>query len=123
MSNTGTITHVLGAVVDAKFDAANVPGIYNALEVTFPVSGKTVSLTLEVQQHLGDGLVRAVAMSATEGLDLAAPPSPIRARRFPCPSATASSAASSTSPASRLTKRARSPSKRSTRFIVRRPCS
>jgi F-type H+/Na+-transporting ATPase subunit beta len=68
MSNTGTITQVLGAVVDAKFDAANVPGIYNALEVTFPVAGKSVHLVLEVQQHLGDGLVRAVAMSASEGL-------------------------------------------------------
>lgn len=68
MSNTGTITQVLGAVVDAKFDAAKVPGIYNALEITYPVAGKSVHLVLEVQQHLGDGLVRAVAMSATEGL-------------------------------------------------------
>jgi len=68
MSNTGTITQVLGAVVDAKFDAAKVPGIYNALEITFTVTGKTQTLTLEVQQHLGDGLVRAVAMSTTEGL-------------------------------------------------------
>ena len=68
MSNTGTITQVLGAVVDAKFDAASVPGIYNALEITYPVGGKSVHLVLEVQQHLGDGLVRAVAMSASEGL-------------------------------------------------------
>lgn len=73
MSNTGTITQVLGAVVDVKFDPANIPGIYNALEVSYVVEGVSKSVVLEVQQHLGDGLVRAVAMSATEGLVRGAP--------------------------------------------------
>ncbi|MDR2982551.1 MAG: F0F1 ATP synthase subunit beta [Puniceicoccales bacterium] len=67
-TNTGTITQVLGAVVDVKFDEAKIPGIYNALVVDFEAGGKPQHLTLEVQQHLGDGLVRTIAMSATEGL-------------------------------------------------------
>ncbi len=67
-SNIGTITQVLGAVVDVQFNEASVPGIYNALTVEFEANGQPQKLTLEVQQHLGDGLVRAIAMSATEGL-------------------------------------------------------
>src|SRR5882672_5111666 len=66
--NKGKIVQIIGPVVDAEFTAA-LPAIYNALTVEYdmPGSGKT-KLTLEVQQHLGDGWVRAVAMSATEGL-------------------------------------------------------
>jgi F-type H+-transporting ATPase subunit beta len=64
-SNTGIITQILGAVVDVKFDEGGVPGIYNALVIDL---GGGRRLTLEVQQHLGGGLVRAIAMSATEGL-------------------------------------------------------
>ena len=69
MSNQGTIVQVIGAVVDADFSQASVlPEINNALEVQFQPSGVDTTLTLEVQQHLGDGWVRAVAMSATDGL-------------------------------------------------------
>lgn len=60
----GTIIQIIGAVVDAHFDEKDLPAIYNALETSV---GKT-RLTLEVQQHLGEGLVRAVAMSSTDGL-------------------------------------------------------
>ncbi len=69
MSNQGTIVQVIGAVVDADFSkATKLPDIYNALEVSYnPGTGDT-TLTLEVQQHLGDGWVRAVAMSASDGL-------------------------------------------------------
>ena len=69
MSNQGTIVQVIGAVVDADFSkASKLPDIYNALEVSYnPGTGDT-TLTLEVQQHLGDGWVRAVAMSASDGL-------------------------------------------------------
>ncbi len=69
MSNQGTIVQVIGAVVDADFSkASELPDIYNALEVSYnPGTGDT-TLTLEVQQHLGDGWVRAVAMSASDGL-------------------------------------------------------
>jgi F-type H+-transporting ATPase subunit beta len=66
--NSGIITQVLGAVVDVKFDEASVPGMYNALVVDFVSDGSPQHLTLEVQQHLGGGLVRAIAMSSSEGL-------------------------------------------------------
>ncbi|GHC54822.1 F0F1 ATP synthase subunit beta [Roseibacillus persicicus] len=69
MSNQGTIVQVIGAVVDADFSkASKLPEINNALEVQFQPAGVDTTLTLEVQQHLGDGWVRAVAMSATDGL-------------------------------------------------------
>lgn len=69
MSNAGTIVQIIGPVVDADFSgAAKLPEIYNALEVTYDVNGESTKLVLEVQQHLGDGWVRAVAMSTTEGL-------------------------------------------------------
>ena len=45
-----------------------LPAIYNALTVEYPAEGQPAKLTLEVQQHLGDNWVRAVAMSSTEGL-------------------------------------------------------
>ena len=67
--NTGTIVQVIGPVVDADFSKAeSLPKIYNALEINYEVYGKPNRLTLEVQQHLGDGWVRAVAMSSSEGL-------------------------------------------------------
>ena len=66
--NTGKIVQVLGAVVDVKFDSANVPAIYQALHIHYEYQGKPTTLTLEVQQHLGEGTVRGVAMSSTEGL-------------------------------------------------------
>jgi len=67
--NKGKIVQIIGPVVDIEF-TEKLPAIYNALTVEFTspgAAGKT-KLTLEVQQHLGDGWVRAVAMSATEGL-------------------------------------------------------
>lgn len=68
MKNSGKIIQVIGAVVDVEFPVGNTPAIYNAL-VTYPdVLGHKTKLVLEVQQHLGDGRVRAVAMSATDGL-------------------------------------------------------
>ena len=69
MSNKGTIVQVIGAVIDADFSKADkLPAIYNALEVTYELYGKESTLVLEVQQHLGDGWVRAVAMSTSDGL-------------------------------------------------------
>ncbi len=67
--NTGTIVQVIGPVIDADFSKAEgLPKIYNALEINYEVYGKPNRLILEVQQHLGDGWVRAVAMSSSEGL-------------------------------------------------------
>ena len=68
MSTKGTITQVLGAVVDVQFPVDKVPEIYNAIQIDYKVEGKDTRLILEVQQHLGNGLVRAVAMTSTEGL-------------------------------------------------------
>jgi F-type H+-transporting ATPase subunit beta len=67
--NKGKIVQVIGPVVDAEFPD-ELPAIYNALTVDFQIPGQeeTTTLILEVQQHLGDNWVRAVAMSTTEGL-------------------------------------------------------
>ena len=64
----GKIVQIIGPVVDVEF-TDNLPAIYNALTINFtPPGGEETKLTLEVQQHLGDNWVRAVAMSSTEGL-------------------------------------------------------
>ncbi len=68
MENIGIIVQVIGAVVDVQFKEDSVPEIYQALEVKYQLEGKDTRLILEVQQHLGEGLVRGVAMSSTEGL-------------------------------------------------------
>jgi len=66
--NTGKILQVLGAVVDVQFEPKQVPSIHQALHIHYEYQEKPVRLTLEVQQHLGEGIVRSVAMSTTEGL-------------------------------------------------------
>jgi F-type H+/Na+-transporting ATPase subunit beta len=68
MSNTGKIVQVIGPVVDVKFTDATIPPIFQALTVDFTVAGKQEKLTLEIQQHLGDGVARTIAMSSSEGL-------------------------------------------------------
>ena len=61
MSN-GVVTQIIGAVIDVEFDRENIPNVYEALNI---VGLETV---LEVQQQLGDGIVRTIAMGSTEGL-------------------------------------------------------
>lgn len=68
MSIQGRIVQVIGAVIDVEFQDAKIPPIYNALEVTYQVKGKTIKLILEVQQHLGESWVRTIAMGSSEGL-------------------------------------------------------
>lgn len=69
MSNIGKLVQIIGPVVDVDFSATGkLPAIYNAVEINYEVNGKATRLVCEVQQHLGDGWVRAVAMSGTEGL-------------------------------------------------------
>ncbi len=65
--NTGTVVQVIGAVIDAHFPE-ELPAIYNALTVPLERDGEVTELVCEVQQHLGDDKVRAVAMDATDGL-------------------------------------------------------
>ena len=60
--NTGTVIQIIGAVIDVEFPKDNLPKIYDALEV------EDNGLVLEVQQQLGDGIVRTIAMGASEGL-------------------------------------------------------
>jgi len=60
--STGKVVQVIGAVVDVEFPRADVPKVYNALNV------EKLGLTMEVQQQLGDGIVRCVAMGSSEGL-------------------------------------------------------
>jgi len=62
--STGTIVQVIGAVVDVEFPRDAIPKVYDALKL----KDKDRSLTLEVQQQLGDGVVRTIAMGTSEGL-------------------------------------------------------
>jgi F-type H+-transporting ATPase subunit beta len=64
--NTGTVVQVIGAVIDVRF-RDEIPAIYNALKVRIG-EGDGNEVICEVQQHLGDDKVRAVAMDATDGL-------------------------------------------------------
>ncbi|MEP6699375.1 MAG: F0F1 ATP synthase subunit beta [Verrucomicrobiota bacterium] len=67
--NKGKIVQVIGPVVDVAFaNTGELPRIYNALEIEYKVNDNPTKLTLEVQQHLGESWVRAIAMSSTEGL-------------------------------------------------------
>ena len=66
--NTGQIVQVIGPVVDVQFAKDQIPSLYQALIVEFTAAGKPERLTLEVQQHLGEGIVRSIAMSSSEGL-------------------------------------------------------
>ncbi|MEU5316921.1 F0F1 ATP synthase subunit beta [Streptomyces sp. NPDC021056] len=68
---TGRVARVIGPVVDVEFPVDAMPEIYNALhvEVADPaLDGAKKTLTLEVAQHLGDGLVRTISMQPTDGL-------------------------------------------------------
>ncbi|MET8953862.1 F0F1 ATP synthase subunit beta [Streptomyces sp. NPDC004393] len=68
---TGRVARVIGPVVDVEFPVDAMPDMYNALhvEVADPANaGQKKTLTLEVAQHLGDGLVRAISMQPTDGL-------------------------------------------------------
>jgi len=60
--STGKVVEIIGAVVDVQFERGDMPKVYDALKI------ESVGLTLEVQQQLGDGVVRAIAMGSTDGL-------------------------------------------------------
>ncbi|MBF0489051.1 MAG: F0F1 ATP synthase subunit beta [Candidatus Omnitrophica bacterium] len=69
MKSTGKITQVLGAVIDVIFPSGGLPAIGNALKTTNKVlSDAQDNLTLEVAQHLGENIVRTIALDGTEGL-------------------------------------------------------
>ena len=60
--STGKTVQIIGAVVDVEFPRESIPQIYDALKID------DAGLTLEVQQQLGDGIVRTIAMGSSEGL-------------------------------------------------------
>ncbi len=64
----GKIVQVIGAVVDVEFPPGKLPYIFNALEINNPNNTDAPDLICEVAQHLGDNVVRTIAMDATEGL-------------------------------------------------------
>ena len=69
MSTTGKIVQVVGPVVDIKFPPESLPAIYNAIHIDGIVGeNQKIHLTTEVMQHIGNDVVRTVAMSSTDGL-------------------------------------------------------
>jgi F-type H+-transporting ATPase subunit beta len=67
--STGRVARVIGPVIDVEFPVDDMPEIYNALTVDVKIGDEdTLTLTLEVEQHIGDGLVRTISMQPTDGL-------------------------------------------------------
>jgi F-type H+/Na+-transporting ATPase subunit beta len=64
----GRVARVIGPTVDVEFPAGELPDIYNALQVEVTFEGETKTLTLEVEQHLGDNMLKAIALQPTDGL-------------------------------------------------------
>src|SRR5260370_950728 len=67
-ASTGRVARVIGPVVDVEFPADQMPEIYYALHVDITIGDTTRMLTLEVEQHIGDNVVRAISMQPTDGL-------------------------------------------------------
>ena len=67
-TGTGRVARVIGPVVDVEFPAEAMPEIYYALHVDITYGGETRTLTLEVEQHIGDNMVRAISLEPTDGL-------------------------------------------------------
>jgi len=68
VASTGRVARVIGPVVDVEFPADQMPEIYYALHVDITLGEETHTLTLEVEQHIGDNVVRAISMEPTDGL-------------------------------------------------------
>ena len=64
----GRVSRVIGPVVDVEFPVDQMPDIYNALLVDTTVGGETRTMTMEVALHIGDNLVRAIALKPTDGM-------------------------------------------------------
>ena len=68
-TNIGKVVQVIGPVLDVEFDSEHLPDIYNALSLkSSGDGGNDVDLVVEVQQHIGRGMVRAVSMTSTDGV-------------------------------------------------------
>src|SRR5262245_11127704 len=69
-THVGRIAQVIGPVVDVEFDAGHLPEIYHALQITSDAAAgdQKIDVIAEVEQHLGENRVRAVAMKPTDGM-------------------------------------------------------
>jgi len=67
-NNIGRVTQIIGSTFDAEFQEEGLPPIYNAVKITSEYKGVKLNLTGEVQQHLGGGRVRCVALGSTDGM-------------------------------------------------------
>jgi F-type H+/Na+-transporting ATPase subunit beta len=70
---TGRVARVTGAVVDVEFSVEEMPDIYNALRIEVTLGDQERTLTLEVAQHIGDNMVRAISLQPTDGVVRGAP--------------------------------------------------
>ncbi len=67
-ASTGRVVTVIGPVVDVEFESGHLPAIYSALRIQGEVEGQEIDVVAEVEQHLGENRVRAVAMKPTDGM-------------------------------------------------------
>ena len=67
-TGVGRVSRVTGPVVDVEFPVESMPALYNALKVDINIGAEHRVLTLEVAQHIGDNMVRAISMQPTDGL-------------------------------------------------------
>lgn len=67
-ANIGRVVQVIGPVVDVEFEPGKLPDLLNAIKIEAEVHGRKINLTLEAAQHLGNNVVRCVAMASTDGL-------------------------------------------------------
>ena len=79
----GKVVQCIGAVVDVEFPRDQLPKVYDALIIDDKDSTAEAGLTLEVQQQLGDGIVRTIAMGSSDGLSRV-PSLALLERRFRC---------------------------------------
>ncbi|MGA1841749.1 MAG: F0F1 ATP synthase subunit beta [bacterium] len=66
--NKGKVVQIIGSTLDAEFPHGHLPDIFNALKIDVNIEGKRSTIIAEVQQHIGAGQVRAVALSSTDGI-------------------------------------------------------
>src|SRR3954463_15537334 len=72
-THTGRVVRVIGPVVDVEFSRNSIPELYNALTVDVDLGELSKTMTLEVAQHIGDDMVRTIALQPTDGLVRGAP--------------------------------------------------
>src|ERR1035437_193570 len=72
-AGAGRVSRIIGPVIDVEFPADQMPAMYNLLTVMVELSGEKKSLNLEVAQHIGDNMVRAISLQPTDGVVRGAP--------------------------------------------------